>query len=54
VKLGANTFVGGVLIALLAGTAITATFWTPFDPLRTSLRERLKPPSAPTSSAGTC
>jgi peptide/nickel transport system permease protein len=39
--------IGGVLIALLAGTAIIATFWTPFDPLRTSLRERLKPPSAP-------
>ena len=41
-----NTLIGGVLIVLLAGTAITAPFWTPFDPLRTSLRERLKPPSA--------
>ncbi|WP_407159724.1 ABC transporter permease [Bradyrhizobium sp. STM 3557] len=41
-----NTLIGGALIALLAGTAVTAAFWTPFDPLRTSLRERLKPPSA--------
>jgi peptide/nickel transport system permease protein len=46
VKIRANTAIGGVLIALLAGTAIAAAFWTPFDPLRTSLRERLKPPSA--------
>ena len=45
-RIRANTAVGGVLIALLAGTAIAAVFWTPFDPLRTSLRERLKPPSA--------
>src|SRR4051812_33209934 len=45
VKIRANTAVGGVLIALLAATATSAVFWTPFDPLRTSLRERLKPPS---------
>jgi peptide/nickel transport system permease protein len=46
VRIRANTLVGGILIALLAGTATSAVFWTPFDPLRTSLRERLKPPSA--------
>ncbi|GLH79846.1 peptide ABC transporter permease [Bradyrhizobium sp. SSBR45G] len=42
----ANSLIGGVLIALLGGTALAASVWTPFDPLRTNLRARLQPPSA--------
>jgi peptide/nickel transport system permease protein len=42
----ANTAIGGFLISVLVGTAVTAMFWTPFDPLRVNLRARLQPPSA--------
>jgi peptide/nickel transport system permease protein len=42
----ANTVVGGVLIALVLATAVTAVFWTPFDPLSINLRARLRPPSS--------
>jgi peptide/nickel transport system permease protein len=42
----ANTVIGGVLMALVLGTALTAAFWTPFDPLRINLRARLQPPSS--------
>jgi peptide/nickel transport system permease protein len=42
----ANTVIGGALIALVVATAITAAFWTPFDPLRINLRVRLQPPSS--------
>jgi len=41
-----NTVIGSVLMALVLGTALTATFWTPFDPLRVNLRARLQPPSS--------
>ena len=44
-RLRANTVIGGALVALLLGTAITAMFWTPFDPLRINLRARLQAPS---------
>ncbi|MHC2463187.1 ABC transporter permease [Bradyrhizobium embrapense] len=40
-----NTLIGGALIALLLGTAATAAFWTPFDPLRINLKARLQAPS---------
>ena len=42
----ANTVIGSVLMALVLGTALTAAFWTPFDPLRVNLRARLQPPSS--------
>jgi len=42
----ANTIIGGALIALLLGTAGTAAFWTPFDPLRVNLKARLQQPSS--------
>jgi len=42
----ANTVIGGALTALALGTALTAAFWTPFDPLRVNLRARLQPPSS--------
>jgi len=45
-RLRANTAIGGALVTLLLGTAITAMFWTPFDPLRINLRARLQPPSS--------
>lgn len=45
-KVRANTAIGGLLIGILFATAATATFWTPFDPLRINLRARLQPPSA--------
>jgi peptide/nickel transport system permease protein len=45
-RLRANSAIGGALVALLLGTAITAAFWTPFNPLRINLRARLQPPSS--------
>jgi peptide/nickel transport system permease protein len=45
-RMRANTAIGGILIGILSVTAITATFWTPFDPLRVNLRARLQPPSS--------
>ena len=45
-KMRANTAIGGFLIGILFATAVTATFWTPFDPLKVNLRARLQPPSA--------
>ena len=44
-RVRANTAIGGALMALLVGTAVTAALWTPFDPLRINLRARLQPPS---------
>jgi peptide/nickel transport system permease protein len=41
----ANTAIGGALMALLLGAAVTGAFWTPFDPLRINLRARLQAPS---------
>jgi peptide/nickel transport system permease protein len=45
-KMRANTAIGGLLIGVLFATAVTAAFWTPFDPLKVNLRARLQPPSA--------
>ncbi|CAL76437.1 putative ABC transporter permease protein [Bradyrhizobium sp. ORS 278] len=45
-RIKANTAIGGVLVALLGGSALAAVVWTPFDPLRVNLRARLRPPSA--------
>jgi peptide/nickel transport system permease protein len=45
-RIRANTAIGGFLIGALVATAVTAAFWTPFDPLRVNLRARLQPPSA--------
>jgi peptide/nickel transport system permease protein len=45
-KLRANALIGGCITAVLAVTAVTAAFWTPFDPLGVNLRARLQPPSA--------
>lgn len=45
-RICANTTIGGLLIGVLVGIAVTAAFWTPFDPLRVNLRARLRPPSA--------
>jgi peptide/nickel transport system permease protein len=45
-KMRANTAIGGFLMTVLLGTAVTAMFWTPFDPLRVNLRARLQPPSS--------
>jgi peptide/nickel transport system permease protein len=45
-KVRASTAIGGSLIVLVLGAAMTATFWTPFDPLRVNLRARLQPPSS--------
>lgn len=45
-RIRANNAIGGVLIGVLVATAVTACFWTPFEPLRVNLRARLQPPSA--------
>jgi peptide/nickel transport system permease protein len=45
-RIRANTAIGGFLMTVLLGTAVTAMFWTPFDPLRVNLRARLQPPSS--------
>jgi peptide/nickel transport system permease protein len=45
-RMRTHTAIGGFLIGILFATAVTATFWTPFDPLRINLRARLQPPSA--------
>ena len=45
-RLRANTAIGGALMTLLLAAAVTAAFWTPFDPLRVNLRARLQPPSS--------
>jgi peptide/nickel transport system permease protein len=45
-KLRPNAIIGGVLIGLLVATAVTAAFWTPYDPLKINIRVRLQPPSA--------
>ena len=44
-RVRANTAIGGLLMSVLIGTAVTAAFWTPVDPLRVNLRARLQPPS---------
>jgi peptide/nickel transport system permease protein len=37
--------VGAGITALFAGTAVLARFWTPHDPARISIGEKLRPPS---------
>lgn len=44
-RVRANAVIGGTLIGLLVAVSATATFWTPYDPLRINLRARLRPPS---------
>jgi peptide/nickel transport system permease protein len=45
-KANANTWIGGLLVALVAALALVAFFWTPYDPLGVSLRAKLQAPSA--------
>lgn len=44
-RLRLNTLIGGVIIGAVLLTALVATFWTPYEPLRVNLRARLRPPS---------
>lgn len=44
-RLPPNLLIGGVLIGALLIVAVTAAFWTPFEPLRPNLRARLQPPN---------
>ena len=44
-RLRPNAVIGGIIVAVLLATALTAAFWTPFDPLKVNLRQRLQPPS---------
>ena len=44
-KANANTWIGGLLVALVATLALVAFFWTPYDPLAVSLRAKLQAPS---------
>jgi peptide/nickel transport system permease protein len=46
VRLRLNLVIGGVLLGFVLAVAATALVWTPFDPVRTNLRRRLRPPSA--------
>lgn len=41
-----NLLIGGTLVTLVAAMAITALFWTPYDPMALNLRARTQPPSA--------
>ncbi len=41
-----NLVIGGALLAIVAAIAVTALVWTPYDPTRTNLRRRLRPPGA--------
>jgi peptide/nickel transport system permease protein len=45
-RLRPNLLIGGALITLVLAVAATALVWTPYDPVRTNLRRRLRPPSA--------
>ncbi|QHI98959.1 ABC transporter permease subunit [Xylophilus rhododendri] len=44
-KLHARAWFGGALVGAMCALAATAFVWTPFDPLRLSLRAKLQPPS---------
>ena len=41
-----NLIIGLPLVVALSGMALLATVWTPYDPLRPGIRNRLKPPSS--------
>ncbi|WP_458095203.1 ABC transporter permease [Roseomonas sp. WA12] len=45
-RLRLNALIGGTLTALVLGTAILCTVWTPQNPLRVAMRARLNAPSA--------
>jgi peptide/nickel transport system permease protein len=45
-RLRPNLVIGGTLLGLVLIIATTALVWTPYDPVRTNLRRRLRPPSA--------
>ncbi len=42
-----NQIIGLTLIALVLSAAVIGTFWTPFDPLRIDLRNKLAAPGLP-------
>ncbi|MBR0662822.1 ABC transporter permease [Roseomonas hellenica] len=42
-----NLVLGGLLLAAVAGTAATASVWTPFNPVAVNLRRRLAAPTDP-------
>lgn len=44
-RLRPNLVIGGLLVGALFAVAITAAFWTPFEPLRPNLRARLQAPN---------
>jgi peptide/nickel transport system permease protein len=46
VRLRPNLLIGGTLLGAVAAIAATALAWTPYDPTRTNLRRRLRPPGA--------
>lgn len=45
-RLRPNLVIGGALLGFVLAVAAVALFWTPYDPVRTNLRRRLRPPSA--------
>lgn len=45
-RLRPNLVIGGTLLGCVLIVAATALVWTPYDPVRTNLRRRLRPPSA--------
>lgn len=45
-RLRANAWIGGTLVAAVALTALVSAFWTPASPLALNLRARLQSPSA--------
>jgi peptide/nickel transport system permease protein len=45
-KLRANAWIGGGLVAAVAAMALVSAFWTPANPLRLNVRMRLAPPSS--------
>jgi peptide/nickel transport system permease protein len=45
-RLRLNLVIGGTLMGAVLALAVVALAWTPYDPVRTNLRRRLRPPSA--------
>jgi peptide/nickel transport system permease protein len=46
IKLRTNAWIGGALVSSLVAMALLSMVWTPYDPLRISLKLRLNAPSA--------
>jgi len=44
-RLRINGILGALLLGIVGGLALISVFWTPYDPMKVSLRERLNPPS---------